>query len=82
MVKRILVFICLFVLISNNSFATRITKQEKSCPLCGTKFMASVVLSANNFGGIDHDLCPHAIGYSPLSSYIWGCPPKNVFQYW
>ncbi len=81
MIKKLILFLCIFVFIANISFATRMTREEKTCPLCGTKFMASVVLSSNNFGGIDHDLCPHAIGASPLSSYIWGCPYCNFCGY-
>lgn len=77
MLKKIAIFLCIFVLAVNVSWATRITRQEKQCPLCGTKFMASVVLSSNNFGGVDYDLCPHAVGSSPLSSSIWGCPYCN-----
>ena len=77
MLKRIVLLVCFFILIVNASFATRISREEKSCPLCGTKFMAEVVWSTNNFGGTDHDLCPHARGASPLSSYIWGCPYCN-----
>ena len=76
MLKKLLL-ICVFVLVVNVSFATRIGREEKACPLCGTKFMAEVVWSSNNFGGTDHDLCPHARGASPLSSYVWGCPYCN-----
>ena len=77
MLRKIVLFLSFFFFISNVSFATRISREEKSCPLCGTKFMAEVVWSTNNFGGTDHDLCPHARGASPLSSYIWGCPYCN-----
>ena len=81
MIKRIMLFILLFVLVGNFAFATRTTREEITCPLCGTKFMASVVLSTNNFGGTDHDLCPHAVGYTPLGDYIWGCPYCNFCGY-
>ena len=81
MLKRIMLFILLFVLVCNFAFATRTTREEITCPLCGTKFMASVVLSTNNFGGTDHDLCPHAVGYTPLEDYVWGCPYCNFCGY-
>ena len=81
MIKRIMLFILLFVLVCNYAFATRTTREEITCPLCGTKFMATVVLSTNNFGGTDHDLCPHAVGYTPLGDYIWGCPYCNFCGY-
>ncbi|MBR4569305.1 MAG: DUF2225 domain-containing protein [Candidatus Riflebacteria bacterium] len=81
MLKRIMLFILLFVLVCNYAFATRTTREEITCPLCGTKFMATVVLSTNNFGGTDHDLCPHAVGYTPLEDYIWGCPYCNFCGY-
>ena len=77
MIKKLVLLVCFFVLITGISFATRISREEKTCPLCGTKFMAAIVWSTNNFGGTDHDLCPHAMGSSPLSSYIWGCPYCN-----
>ncbi len=77
MLKKIAVFLCIFVLTVNVSWATRTTREEKQCPLCGTKFMATVILSTNNLGGVDYDLCPHAIGSSPLSSSVWGCPYCN-----
>ncbi|MFA5598709.1 MAG: DUF2225 domain-containing protein, partial [Pusillimonas sp.] len=48
---------------------------------CDTEFTGEIVMSSNNFGGIDHDLCPHAMGASPLSSYIWGCPECNFCGY-
>ena len=79
--RKVFLLICMFVLVVSASFATRTTREEITCPLCETKFMASVVLSTNTFGGTDHDLCPHAIGASPLSNYIWGCPYCNFCGY-
>ena len=81
MIKKLILLVCVFVLIADISFATRTTRKEITCPLCNTRFTASVVLSTNNFGGTDHDLCPHAVGGSPLSSYIWGCPYCNFCGY-
>ena len=81
MIKRIVLFVFLFVLVSNLSFATKMSREEVTCPLCGTQFTARVVMSTNNFGGMDHDLCPHAVGYTPIADYVWGCPNCNLCGY-
>ena len=81
MAKKLLFLLSIFIFITNITFATRITRKETKCPLCDTKFTAPVVMSTNNFGGIDYDLCPHAVGSSPLSSYVWGCPYCNFCGY-
>lgn len=83
MCKKILfVFsIFTFILFTKHVYATRITREEAVCPVCDAKFTGQVVMSSNNFGGIDHDLCPHAMGSSPLSSYMWGCPECNFCGY-
>lgn len=74
-------FIFAFIFFTHNIYATRITRKKATCPVCDTQFTGEVVLSSNTFGGIDHDLCPHAMGASPLSSYIWGCPECNFCGY-
>lgn len=74
-------FILTFIIFTQNAYATRITREEAVCPVCDAKFTGQMVMSSNTFGGIDHDLCPHAMGSSPLSSYIWGCPECNFCAY-
>jgi uncharacterized protein (DUF2225 family) len=54
--------------------ATSSKRVETTCPVCQTVFSASMLMSTNNFGGYDSDLCPHAMGSSPMHIRIWGCP--------
>jgi uncharacterized protein (DUF2225 family) len=70
----LLVFALLFSLTSGSCFATSSRRVEAKCPVCDHGFSASQLMSSNNFGGYDSDLCPHAMGSSPLMNAIWGCP--------
>ncbi|MBU1108504.1 MAG: DUF2225 domain-containing protein [Candidatus Riflebacteria bacterium] len=62
-------------------FATSSKAVDAKCPVCDNTFKASLLMSSNNFGGCDADLCPHAMGSSPLSEAIWGCPSCNFCGY-
>lgn len=62
-------------------FATSSRRVEAECPVCDNKFSASQLMSSNNFGGYDSDLCPNAVGHSPLMDRIWGCPACNFCSY-
>lgn len=84
MLKRYLhmAFLALFILISVvPAYATSSRSVEAGCPVCGNRFSASKLMSTNNLGGYDSDLCPNARGYSPLMSRIWGCPACNFCGY-
>ena len=54
------------VLAAPAAWATTTKEQAYTCPLDGTKFTGRVVVSTNNFGGVDSDMCPWAKGDSPL----------------
>jgi len=84
MLKRYLnmVFLALFVLISViPAYSTSSRSVEVKCPVCANQFSASKLMSTNNFGGYDSDLCQNARGSSPLMSMIWGCPACNFCGY-
>ncbi len=61
--------------------ATSSRSVEAECPVCANQFKASRLMSTNNFGGYDSDLCPNAVGYSPLMDRVWGCPACNFCGY-
>jgi len=61
--------------------ATSSRSVEAQCPVCDNRFSASQLMSSNNFGGYDSDLCPNARGSSPLMAMIWGCPACNFCGY-
>ncbi len=73
-VACLLVFALLFSLTSERCLATSSRTVEAKCPVCDHGFSASQLMSSNSFGGYDSDLCPHAMGSSPLINAIWGCP--------
>lgn len=45
-----------------------------TCPVDGTTFSATEILSTNQWGGVDRDWCPHAVRSFPMEHYVWVCP--------
>jgi len=76
-----LVLTFVLLIISNTCLATSSKTVEAVCPVCANQFSASKLMSTNNLGGYDSDLCSNARGYSPLMSMIWGCPVCNFCGY-
>ena len=76
-----LVLTVLLLIIGTACLATSSRAVEAECPVCASQFSASKLMSTNNFGGYDSDLCPNARGYSPLMTRIWGCPVCNFCGY-
>lgn len=71
---RLFWLLCFAILVPCMLMATSSKRVETTCPVCQTVFSASMLMSTNNFGGYDSDLCPHAMGSSPMHIRIWGCP--------
>ena len=76
-----LVLTVLLLIVGTACLATSSRAVEAECPVCASQFSASKLMSTNNFGGYDSDLCPNARGYSPLMTRIWGCPVCNFCGY-
>ncbi len=76
-----LVLTVLLLMISKACLATSSKSVDAECPVCSNQFSASILMSTNNFGGFDSDLCQNARGSSPLMTRIWGCPACNFCGY-
>ncbi|MGM0601657.1 MAG: DUF2225 domain-containing protein [Candidatus Rifleibacteriota bacterium] len=72
--STILYFTLVLILLSSGLYGTSSRQKEVTCPVCGQEFTARALMSTNTFGGFDSDLCPHAMGSSPLHIRIWSCP--------
>lgn len=46
--------------------ATSLKKSDAICPVCGNRFTMEVILSTNNFGGMDTDFLERARGTQPV----------------
>lgn len=51
------------------------------CPVCGAATTGTAIMSTNNFGGIDHDFCRHAMGSQPLLLVATTCPKCHYSAY-
>jgi uncharacterized protein (DUF2225 family) len=52
-------------------------KVDVVCPLDGTRFTATEVVSTDaslGWGGVDTDTCRHAFRTLPMEHYVWTCP--------
>ncbi len=63
------------------SHATSRNQIELVCPICATRFSASVIGSTNTFGGVDSDLLGRATGRQAEPFYLASCPTCRYTTY-
>lgn len=66
--------LALVITTSRTLDATDLVRVDGSCPVCGQKLVLHQVVSSNNFGGRDRDLCEHAVGEQALLVAPHTCP--------
>lgn len=52
---------------------TTMRHEDCKCSLCGTLNQCGVLMSTNNFGGLDTEFRSHALGLDPLTVYVATC---------
>ena len=63
------------------AWATTARPLKLTCPVCGAATTGTSIMSTNNFGGIDHDFCRHAVGSQPLLMVATTCPKCHYSAY-
>ncbi|MFX1533358.1 MAG: DUF2225 domain-containing protein [Promethearchaeota archaeon] len=53
---------------------TTLASSSFTCPICNHTFTDTVIMSTNNFGGVETDFRNHAVGFDPLPHYVHQCP--------
>jgi len=69
-----LALILIFHICATSAFATTLAGRKVVCPICGTEFEITAIMSTNNFGGVDMDLLERARGTQPLLVLPATCP--------
>ncbi len=67
-------FLVLSLALLSAASATTLESAVAQCPVDGRRFAAFRISDANNLGGQDRDLCPHALGQQPPTVVVWVCP--------